>query len=195
MERVDKNDDSKRNTILATTDENNPNKISYQLKPEDAGYKIKATFKANGDYTGECSLASEVIANAEQSLGKVETEISNIMQYQMTLKVTDTGDQDAIFEFGYRKHSETDKAIQPNNVSVTWKKDVVINELSRNTEYDFFIRKAEKIGYNASDWTLINKDDPKRTLRSPLLGNINVISASSKPGIDTTLSVAYVCDQ
>ncbi|RGC08980.1 hypothetical protein DXA38_21555 [[Clostridium] innocuum] len=192
LERVDKNDDSKRNTILATTDENNPNKISYQLKPEDAGYKIKATFKANGDYTGECSLASEVIANAEQSLGKVETEISNIMQYQMTLKVTDTGDQDAIFEFGYRKHSETDKAIQPNNVSVTWKKDVVINELSRNTEYDFFIRKAEKIGYNASDWTLINKDDPKRTLRSPLLGNINVISASSKPGIDTTLSVAYV---
>ncbi|MCR0571081.1 hypothetical protein MKC90_21170 [[Clostridium] innocuum] len=192
LERVDKNDDSKRNTILATTDENNPNKISYQLKPEDAGYKIKATFKANGDYTGECSLASEVIANAEQSLGKVETEISNIMQYQMTLKVTDTGDQDAIFEFGYRKHSETDKAIQPNNVSVTWKKDVVINELSRNTEYDFFIRKAEKIGYNASDWTLINKDDPKRTLRSPLLGNINVTSASSKPGIDTTLSVAYV---
>ena len=51
LERVDKNDDSKRNTILATTDENNPNKISYQLKPEDAGYKIKATFKANGDYT------------------------------------------------------------------------------------------------------------------------------------------------
>ncbi|WP_147324033.1 hypothetical protein [[Clostridium] innocuum] len=191
LERIDKDDQSKSNTVLATPDEINPNKISYQLKPEDAGYKIKATYKANGDYKGSCSFTSDVIENADQVLGTAKTEIKNIMQYQLTLNVVQTDDQTSIYEFGYRKHNEPTGVITSNNVTVTWGKDVEITSLSRNTEYDFFIRKAEKIGYNASEWQLINTQ-PIRTQKSPLLGNITVTSDTSKPSIDTVLTVEYV---
>ncbi|MCB6602674.1 hypothetical protein LI129_17885, partial [Erysipelatoclostridium ramosum] len=131
---------------------------------------------------------SDVIENADQVLGTAKTEIKNIMQYQLTLNVVQTDDQTSIYEFGYRKHNEPTGVITSNNVTVTWGKDVEITSLSRNTEYDFFIRKAEKIGYNASEWQLINTQ-PIRTQKSPLLGNITVTSDTSKPSIDTVLTV------
>ena len=128
----------------------NANKITYELKPEDAGYKLRATYNANRDYKGTSSMSSATIANADQQLGKVTTEISSIGQYDLKLKVADTKETAAIYEFGYKKSSEDTAKIQSNNVTVTWGKDVDMNNLSRNTDYDFYIRKAAKIGYDCS---------------------------------------------
>lgn len=186
LERVDKENNA--NTVLGTVDTANANRISYQLKPEDAGYKIKATYNANGDYKGNCTKMTAEIRNAEQTLGAVTTSINDTQQYQTTLNVTKTDDTAAIYEFGYRKHSESGD-ITSNNVTVTWNKDVVMSGLSRNTDYDFFIRKAAKIGYNASDWSKINTA-AVRTLKSPLLGNISV-GDNQKPSVASTITVSY----
>lgn len=188
LERVDDTDNA--NTVLGTIDPNDANKISYQLKPEDAGYKIRATFNANKDYSGTCANSSEKITNADQTVGTVKTKISDVGEYQATLNVTETGEQTAIYEFGYKAKSEADTDIKTNNVTVTWNKDVVISNLHRNTEYDFYIRKAQRIGYNASTWQRINAE-PVKTSKSALLGNISVIGDNQKPSVGSTITVSY----
>ncbi|MCR0626270.1 hypothetical protein MKC48_20860, partial [[Clostridium] innocuum] len=188
LERVDDTDNA--NTVLGTIDPNDANKISYQLKPEDAGYKIRATFNANKDYSGTCANSSEKITNADQTVGTVKTKISDVGEYQATLNVTETGEQTAIYEFGYKAKSEADTDIKTNNVTVTWNKDVVISNLHRNTEYDFYIRKAQRIGYNASTWQRINTE-PVKTSKSALLGNISVIGDNQKPSVGSTITVSY----
>ncbi|MCQ5280336.1 ZmpA/ZmpB/ZmpC family metallo-endopeptidase-related protein, partial [Clostridium sp. DFI.1.208] len=187
LERVDQ--DNNTNTVLGTVDAENANRISYELKPEDAGYKIRATFNANGDYKGSCTLMTAEIQNAGQILGTdVNASIDGVQQYQATLNVTKTDDTAAIYEFGYRKHDETGE-ISSNHVTVTWNKDVVMSGLSRNTDYDFFIRKAAKIGYDASDWSKINTT-AVRTKKSLLLGNISV-GDNQKPSVESTITVSY----
>ncbi len=189
LERVNE-ESGETNTVLGTVDAINANRITYQLKPEDAGYKLRATYNANGDYKGNCVMSSVNIANAGQSLGTVTTEISAIAQYSLKLKVSATSETDAIYEFGYKKSSEDETKIRSNNVTVTWGKDVDMSNLSRNTEYDFFIRKAAKIGYDHSDWEKVNTAGV-RTEKSPLIGNISV-GDNQKPSVDSTISVTYV---
>ncbi|RGC08693.1 hypothetical protein DXA38_21805, partial [[Clostridium] innocuum] len=189
LERVNE-ENGETNTVLGKIDELNANKITYELKPEDAGYKLRATYNANRDYKGTSSMSSATIANADQQLGKVTTEISSIGQYDLKLKVADTKETAAIYEFGYKKSSEDTAKIQSNNVTVTWGKDVDMNNLSRNTDYDFYIRKAAKIGYDCSAWSKINTE-PVKTLKSKLLGNISV-GDNQKPGVDRTITVDYV---
>ena len=104
------------------------------------------------------------------------------------MNVTKTDDTAAIYDFGYRKHDDTGE-ISSNHVTGTWNKDVVMSGLSRNTDYDFFIRKAAKIGYDASDWSKINTT-AVRTKKSLLLGNISV-GDNQKPSVESTITVSY----
>lgn len=188
LERVNE-ESGETNTVLGTVDTINANKVTYQLKPEDAGYKIRATYNANGDYKGNCAMSSAKVANAGQSLGTVTTEISAVTQYSLKLKVSVTSETAAIYEFGYKKSSEDETKIKSNNVTVTWGKDVDMSNLSRNTEYDFYIRKAAKIGYDHSDWTKVNTA-AIRTEKSALLGNISA-GDNQKPSVDSTITVSY----
>lgn len=188
LERVNE-ESGETNTVLGTVDAIAPNKVTYQLKPEDAGYKVRATYNANGDYKGNCVMNSVNIANAKQSLGTVTTEISAVAQYSLKLKVSATSETDAIYEFGYKKSSEDEMKIKSNNVTVTWGKDVDMSNLSRNTEYDFYIRKAAKIGYDHSNWEKVNTT-VVRTEKSPLIGNISV-GDNQKPSVESTITVSY----
>ncbi|MCR0626158.1 hypothetical protein MKC48_20290, partial [[Clostridium] innocuum] len=189
LERVDDADSA--NTVLGTIDKNNPNKISYQLKPEDAGYQIRATFNANGDYKGTVQKSSAIIANAGQTMGDETIAISDVEQHSAKLNVTKTSENEAIYEFGYKKSEEGDEKIQSNNITVTWGKIVEISNLSRNTDYDFYIRKAQRIGYDASAWQKVNTDKSVKTKKSPLNGNISVSGDNQKPSVDSTITVSY----
>ncbi|MCB6602964.1 hypothetical protein LI129_19395, partial [Erysipelatoclostridium ramosum] len=62
LERVNE-ENGETNTVLGKIDELNANKITYELKPEDAGYKLRATYNANRDYKGTSSMSSATIAN------------------------------------------------------------------------------------------------------------------------------------
>ncbi|RJV82374.1 hypothetical protein DWW36_20025, partial [Erysipelotrichaceae bacterium AF15-26LB] len=189
LERVDDADSA--NTVLGTIDKNNPNKISYQLKPEDAGYQIRATFNANGDYKGTVQKSSAIIANAGQTMGDETIAISDVEQHSAKLNVTKTSENEAIYEFGYKKSEDGDEKIQSNNITVTWGKIVEISNLSRNTDYDFYIRKAQRIGYDASAWQKVNTDKSVKTKKSPLNGNISVSGDNQKPSVDSTITVSY----
>ena len=189
LERVD--GAANANTVLGTIDKDDPNKISYQLKPEDAGYRIRATFNANGDYKGTVQESSAIIANAGQRMGDETIAISDVEQHSAKLNVTYTDETEAIYEFGYKKSEDGDEKIQSNNITVTWGKIVEISNLSRNTEYDFYIRKAQRIGYDASAWQKINIDQPIKTKKSPLNGNISVTDDNQKPSVGSTITVSY----
>ncbi|WP_320974046.1 hypothetical protein, partial [Dysgonomonas capnocytophagoides] len=189
LERVDDADSA--NTVLGTIDKNNPNKISYQLKPEDAGYQIRATFNANGDYKGTVQKSSAIVENAGQTMGDETIAISDVEQHSAKLIVTKTSENEAIYEFGYKKSEDGDEKIQSNNITVTWGKIVEISNLSRNTDYDFYIRKAQRIGYDASAWQKVNTDKSVKTKKSPLNGNISVSGDNQKPSVDSTITVSY----
>ena len=188
LERIDADNNS--NTLLGTVDSLDANTIRYTLQPEDAGYRIRATYRGNGDYEGSYSTVSDVIQEAVQKLGTITTSLSDLSQYTISLLVEEADEKTATFEFGYRRHDE-ETDIESNHAAVIIGKKVIIQNLTANTTYDFYVRKAAKIGYQASRWEKL--DNGTITTRKALLnGNIAIVSDAQDTSINTTLRVSYV---
>lgn len=172
------------NTLLGTTSEDT-HTLSYKIVPEDSGYQLKATYIANGDYENSVTMTtSETIVNKEQTIGDVRPSISdnNVKVYTIGASVQ-TASTD-IYEFGYRKTGETGE-IEPYKATATWGKTVEIGPLDRDTNYDIFVRKAKRTGYDASDWSAPIQ---KKTEKEDLFGNITYTGSTA---VGDTITASY----
>lgn len=155
--------------------------ITYGLVAEDAGFTIQATFIANGDYKNECSGMSAKIQNNSQDIGTVVPTISGVSEYETAVQVAASSSD--IYEFGYQKNGASVPVVFP--IQATWGKDVTITPLLRDSEYTIYVRKAAKLGYEASGWSSGVKT---KTLKTKLTGNISYTGTTS---VGDTIKVSY----
>lgn len=172
------------NTLLGNTSDDT-HTLSYQIVPEDSGYKLKATYIANGDYENSVTFTTEnTVINNTQSIGDIKPNVedSDVKTYTIGASVKENSND--IYEFGYRKAGENSE-ITPYSVTVTWNNIVDIGPLERDTTYDIFVRKAKKTGYDASGWSTAVQ---KKTLKETLNGNITYTGSTA---VGDTMTAEY----
>lgn len=156
------------------------NTVSYQIDPKDAGATIKVTFTATGDYQGSVDMVTEPISNAKLDTNNMPSgiTISNIKDYSMDVTAVDGTD---IYQYGYALKGAAVTAVKAEDATGNAGTVITLNGLKRNTEYDLYVRKAAKTGYDASDWV---KLDTKTTDKSILTGTVEyvkVVDGIEKP--------------
>lgn len=171
------------NTLLGTTSADT-HTLTYKIVPEDSGYQLKASYIANGDYKDSQTTISAAVSNNTQTIGSIMPTIntSKIDVYAVDVKV-DSPSTD-IYEFGYRKAGTSD-AISIHPVTATWGNDVAIQPLDRDTEYEIYVRKAARVGYDASGWS---NAVSVQTLQEQLSGNIMYTGSTA---VGDTLTAIY----
>ena len=128
------------------------NSIFYQLVPKDAHGTIKVTFIGTGDYQGSITKASSMIQNAKQDKERDMPDdviLSDTKDHTVHVSAKNgTG----IYQFGYASKGEKDLTkINWNDATGEAGKVLQLSDMKRNSEYDIYVRKAAKIGYDASD--------------------------------------------
>ncbi len=129
--------------------------LRYLLTDKDAKAQITATYSGNGDFQDSINKTSEKIANAKLSSTEDMpslVEFESIKDYSIGVKVKD-GKQ--VYQFGYALQGKTE--ITAFDATANAGTIITINGLARNTKYDLYVRKAEKTGYDASDWEKISE--------------------------------------
>lgn len=149
--------------------------LNYVLSPKDAQNVIRVTFTGNDDFKGSVSMETREIGLGEQTVVGMASAVtvSNAKEYEFDVMAVDGVDT---YQFGYALTS--DSVINEVAATAGAGKIITINNLLRNTVYDVYIRKAEKVGYKASEWVKIVQG---KTIKSPLTGTIkyNISSAGS----------------
>lgn len=175
--------DGETNTLLGTASADT-HTLTYTIVPQDSGYQLKASYIANGDYKDSQTTTSAVVSNNTQTIGSIMPTINTdkIDVYAVDVKV-DAPSND-IYEFGYRKAGTAD-AISIHPVTATWGNDVAIQPLERDTEYEIYVRKAARVGYDASGWSSAVS---VQTLKEQLSGNIMYTGSTA---VKDTLTAIY----
>ncbi|MCR0248129.1 MAG: InlB B-repeat-containing protein [Clostridium sp.] len=156
------------------------NTVSYQIDPKDAGATIKVTFTATGDYKSSVDMVTEPIKNAKLDTNNIPSgmTISSIRDYSMNVTAVDGTD---IYQYGYALKGAAVTTVKAEDATGNAGTVITLNGLKRNTEYDLYVRKAAKTGYDASDWV---KLDTKTTDKSILTGTVEyvkVVDGIEKP--------------
>ncbi len=133
----------------------NTQEITYTVRASDASEESKeskyvATFVGTGDYQGNISYTSNKIEKAQLTIDdmpKDKVVASDIRDHSFTLKTTEGNES---YQFGIAEKETTSVKEILGKVEVN--KELVINDLDRNKEYDVYIRKAAKVGYTASEF-------------------------------------------
>lgn len=173
------------NTLLGTTSADT-HTLTYKIVPQDSGYQLKASYIANGDYTDSLTVSGDIVKNNTQTIGSTMPSINTdkIDVYSIDAKVE--AQSTNIYEFGYRKVGSSDTVpITIHPVTATWGNDVKIQPLDRDTEYEIYVRKAARVGYDASEWSAAKR---VRTLKEQLSGNIMY---SGSTAVGDTLTAIY----
>lgn len=122
--------------------------LIYQIKPEDTGYQLKATYTGTGDFTGSMNSQTAVVRAAAYAIPD-QPEIVSSGDSSVTLKAVGT---EGTYQFGYREESDAGEitaypGLMQAGISLT------INGLKRNTKYHFFAKRQAELGYQASSWS------------------------------------------
>lgn len=180
--------DGGTNTLIPTIDGNT---ATYKIVPEDSGSQLKATFIGTGDYKSEVETTTTTVENASQTIGSIIPTIVSTSEYSVKVRINDASND--IFEFGYQELGSDSNPVGDiiaYPITVAWGNDLDINPqdnpLKRDTKYNIYVRKAEKVGYNHSEWSSAVWD---QTQKSVLKGNVKLVSGTT--AIGSTLKVTY----
>ena len=145
--------------------------LSYKIDPKDAGNKLRVTFTGNGDFKEHITHTTDIVTNASQDIADMPTKatISSLKDYSFNIQADDGT---STYQFGYVLKDQDPSTIKTVDATGTAKTNIAITGLARNTEYDIYVRKAAKTGYDAGEWKLITT---QKTDRSTLTGTIEYV--------------------
>lgn len=145
--------------------------LSYKIDPKDAGNKLRVTFTGNGDFKEYITHTTDIVTNASQNIADMPTKatISSLKDYSFNIQADDGT---STYQFGYALKGKEPSTIKTVEATGTAKTNIAITGLARNTEYDIYVRKAAKTGYDAGEWKLITT---QKTDRSTLTGTIEYV--------------------
>ena len=145
--------------------------LSYKIDPKDAGNKLRVTFTGNGDFKEYITHTTDIVTNTSQDIADMPTKvtISSLKDYSFNIQADDGT---STYQFGYALKDQDQSTIETVDATGTAKTNIAITGLARNTEYDIYVRKAAKTGYDAGEWKLITT---QKTDRSTLTGTIEYI--------------------
>lgn len=172
-----------KNTLIGTTSADT-HTLTYKIVPEDSGYTLHATYIANGKYTGKVEGASDVVVNNAQDIGETKPSVPTDGIKVYSIKALVNEESTDIYEFGYQQDGT--ESIKPYGVTATWGNEVEITGLARGTKYRIYVRKAQRTGYNASDWSDGYVD--VETMKETLSGNITYTGSTA---VGDTIDAIY----
>lgn len=145
--------------------------LSYKIDPKDAGNKLRVTFTGNGDFKEHIIYTTNIVTNALQDINDMPTKatISSLKDYSFNIQADDGT---STYQFGYALKGQDVNTITTVEATGTAKTNIAITGLTRNTEYDIYVRKAAKTGYDAGEWKLITT---QKTDRSTLTGTVEYV--------------------
>lgn len=174
---------AEKNTLIGTTSADT-HTLTYKIVPEDSGYTLHATYIANGKYTGRVEGASDVVVNNAQDIGETKPNVPTDGIKVYSIKALVNAESTDIYEFGYQQDGTG--PINPYGVTATWGNEVEITGLARDTNYRIYVRKAQRTGYDASEWSAGYVD--VRTNKETLSGNITYTGSTA---VGDTINATY----
>lgn len=172
LERVIGSGDNETATTISPSNYKiNNNTISYVVDPKDAGNKLKVTFTGNGDFKDSITYTTDKVTNASQDITDMPTgaTVSSLKDYSFNIQANDGT---STYQFGYALKGQAQSTIKTVEATGTAKTNIAITELTRNTEYDIYVRKAAQTGYDAGAWKLITT---QKTDKSTLTGTVEYV--------------------
>lgn len=128
------------------------NTVSYTLTPKDAHGSIVITLTGTGDYQGSITRTSSMIQNAKQDKDSDMPEDVNVTDIKDHTVNVAANSGTGVYQFGYAAKGEADTAkIIWNDATGEAGKAIQLSDMERDSEYDIYVRKAAKTGYDASD--------------------------------------------
>lgn len=173
LERVTTVEESESATTISPSSYTikNNTALSYKIDPKDAGNKLRVTFTGNGDFKEHITHTTDIVMNASQDIADMPTKatISSLKDYSFNIQADDGT---STYQFGYALKGQDVNTITTVEATGTAKTNIAITGLTRNTEYDIYVRKAAKTGYDAGEWKLITT---QKTDRSTLTGTVEYV--------------------
>lgn len=162
MERIDSGGNVTGTLTPAAADTYN---LTYVLKKEDAGSRIRISFIASGNFkdpgSGAVKVETKELLLQSQTPPTSPADVDAGKQdHQIQIKETDS-EAGTLYEFGYRKDLKA--AIIPIDGTYAANAVATITGLERNTTYYLYARKAKKDSYEASPWSPAIQITTKKT--------------------------------
>ena len=190
LERVTTVEESESATTISPSSYTitNNTALSYKIDPKDAGNKLRVTFTGNGDFKEHITHTTVIVMNASQDIADMPTKatVSSLKDYSFNIQANDGT---STYQFGYALKGQDVNTITTVEATGTAKTNIAITGLARNTEYDIYVRKAAKTGYDAGEWKLITT---QKTDRSTLTGTVEYVILDGKEEKPAKVGVADV---
>lgn len=186
LERKDQDGNFSTISPLAYRVSEDTRSLTYQIQPQDASEgsninTLQATFNGSDSYSGSIETNTSKLEKAKlttDGLDAVTVENTSEKDQSLRVKVIDGTDT---YQFGYAKTGTSN--IKDVASAVNANTEVTIDELTRNTSYDIYIRKAARLGYDASDY--VKTTISKKTLQTDLNGTV-IFQVEDKNGNPVT---------
>lgn len=171
----------------STTVDSTTRTMTYVIRDVDATTKLKAKFTGINSYQGAIEITTNEIAKEKLSISDMPSDIEVVGKSDNSLLVKANNGIEQ-YQFGYAKQGET--IVTPFDVVTASGSTVVISGLERYTNYDIYIRKAAKMGYEPSDFVKVLTEVTDQT---ELNGHVSyTVKDSSDNPTSPTVGIARI---